>query len=122
MNLHAPRIRDAGDSALLIEWDDAIDPAINARAIATAAAIRGAGISGLRDVVSTYRSVAVFFDPLTVEPDTLRAPLVQLSDERQPIAQGKTIEIPVTYGGEAGPDLAEVAEWAGLSADAVVER
>ena len=45
MNLHAPRIRDAGDSALLIEWDDAIDPAINARAIATAAAIRGAGIS-----------------------------------------------------------------------------
>jgi len=122
MNLHAPRIRDAGDSALLIEWDEAIDPAINARAIATAAAIRGAGISGLRDVVSTYRSVAVFFDPLTVEPDTLRAPLVQLSDERQPIAQGETIEIPVTYGGEAGPDLAEVAEWAGLSADAVVER
>ena len=122
MNPHAPRIRDAGDSALLIEWDEAIDPAINARAIATAAAIRGAGISGLRDVVSTYRSVAVFFDPLTVEPDTLRAPLVQLSDERQPIAQGKTIEIPVTYGGEAGPDLAEVAEWAGLSADAVVER
>ena len=122
MNPHAPRIRDAGDSALLIEWDEAIDPAINARAIATAAAIRGAGISGLRDVVSTYRSVAVFFDPLTVEPDTLRASLVQLSDERQPIAQGKTIEIPVTYGGEAGPDLAEVAEWAGLSADAVVER
>ena len=95
MNPHAPRIRDAGDSALLIEWDEAIDPAINARAIATAAAIRGAGISGLRDVVSTYRSVAVFFDPLTVEPDTLRAPLAQLSDERQPIAQGKTIEIPV---------------------------
>jgi len=122
MNLHAPRIRDAGDSALLIEWDEAIDPAINARAIATAAAIRGAGISGLRDVVSTYRSVAVFFDPLTVEPDTLRAPLVQLSDERQPIAQGKTIEIPVTYGGDAGPDLAEVAQWAGLSAEAVVER
>ena len=74
MNPHAPRIRDAGDSALLIEWDEAIDPAINARAIATAAAIRGAGISGLRDVVSTYRSVAVFFDPLTVEPDTLRVP------------------------------------------------
>ena len=24
------------------------------------------------------------------------------------------IEIPVAYGGEAGPDLAEVAEWAGI--------
>ncbi len=122
MNPHAPRIRDAGDSALLIEWDEAIDPAINARAIATAVAIRGADLPGLRDVVSTYRSVAVFFDPLTVEPDTLRAPLAQLSDEPRPIAHGKTIEIPVTYGGEGGPDLAGVAEWAGLSADAVVDR
>ena len=30
MNLNAPRIREAGDSALLVEWDELIDPKINA--------------------------------------------------------------------------------------------
>jgi KipI family sensor histidine kinase inhibitor len=122
MNPHAPRIRDAGDSALLIEWDEAIDPEINAQAIAVAAAIRESAISGLRDVVSTYRSVAVFFDPLKVEPDGLRPVLARLSGQARHVAQGKTVEVPVTYGGEAGPDLATVAEWAKLGADAVIER
>jgi KipI family sensor histidine kinase inhibitor len=122
MNPHAPRIRDAGDSALLIEWDEAIDPEINARAIATAAAIRETAIAGLRDVVSTYRSVAVFFDPLKAEPDGLRAVLARLSGEPRRLAPGKTIEVPVTYGGESGPDLTVVAEWAKLSTDAVIER
>jgi KipI family sensor histidine kinase inhibitor len=122
MNPHAPRIRDAGDSALLIEWDEAIDPEINARAIAAAAAIRDAAVPGLRDVVSTYRSVAVFFDPLRVKPDELRALLARLSGELRHVARGKTIEVPVTYGGEAGPDLTAVAEWARLSTDAVIDR
>ena len=62
-----PRIRDAGDSALLLEWDDVIDPARQCAAIAVAAAIRGAPLPGVRDVVSTYRSVAVFFDPLKAD-------------------------------------------------------
>jgi len=122
MNSHAPRIRDAGDSALLIEWDEAIDPEINSRAIATAAAIREAAIPGLRDIVSTYRSVAVFFNPLQIEPDGLSAVLSRLSGEPRQAAGGNTIEVPVVYGGEAGPDLAAVADWAGLSADAVIAR
>jgi KipI family sensor histidine kinase inhibitor len=122
MNPHAPRIRDAGDSALLVEWDEAIDPEINARAIATASAIREAAIAGLRDVVSTYRSVAVFFDPLKVEASELRTVLARLSGEPRRIPPGKTIEVPVTYGGETGPDLLGVAEWAKLSADEVIGR
>src|SRR5262245_12399187 len=121
MNPHAPRIRDAGDSALLIEWEEAIDPDINARAIATAAAIRR-DIPGLRDVVSSYRSVAVFFDPLTLDPEELRPSLARLSSESRPPIQGSFIDVPVTYGAEAGPDLAAVAEWAKLSAEAVIER
>src|SRR6185503_18259504 len=98
MNPHAPRIRDAGDSAILIEWNEAIDPEINARAIAAAAAIRDAAVPGLRDVVSTYRSVAVFFDPLRVEPDELRAVLGRLSGEPRQVVLGETIEVPVAYG------------------------
>ena len=116
------RIRDAGDSALLLEWDEVIDPGINAQAIAVAAAIRRARLPGVRDVVSTYRSVAVFFDPLKAEPEGLRGALMQLTTTPQELVQGNLVEVPVTYGGETGPDLAEVAEWAGLSASEVAER
>jgi allophanate hydrolase subunit 1 len=57
------RIVPAGDSALIVEFEERIDPAVNARAIAVADAVRAAAIAGIRDVVPTYRSVAVYFDP-----------------------------------------------------------
>ena len=113
---------DAGDSALLLELEEAIDLRVNARAIAIAAAIRTMALAGVRDVVSTFRSVAVHFDPLEAEPDTLRAALTRASEMSPEVATGKTVEIPAVYGGENGPDLGAVAEWAGLSAHAVAER
>ena len=72
MSPHAPRIREAGDSALLLEWEEVIDEAVNGRAIAMAAALRSMALPGMRDVVSTYRSVALFFDPLMTEPHVFR--------------------------------------------------
>jgi KipI family sensor histidine kinase inhibitor len=116
------RIREAGDSALLFELDEVIDPQVNARAIAVATAMRSAPLAGVRDVVPTYRSVAIFFDPLKVEPDVIREALARVIDAPLAVVPGRIIEVPVAYGGEAGPDLAQVAEWAGLSTDAVAER
>jgi KipI family sensor histidine kinase inhibitor len=116
------RIREAGDSAVLLEWEEVIDPRVNARAIAAAAAVRNASLPGVRDVVSTYRSVAIFFDPLKAEPDVFRDSVAWMSEAPVEVIRGKTIEVPVAYGGDAGPDLAAVAEWAGISAEAVAER
>jgi KipI family sensor histidine kinase inhibitor len=116
------RVKDAGDSALLLEWDETIDPVINARAIAAAAAIRRASPPGLRDVVPTYRSVAVFFDPLKAEPDRFRETLTRAAEAPLETVEGKTIEVPVHYGGEMGPDLETVANWAGLKSHEVIDR
>ena len=70
---NACAFREAGDSALLLELDDrSSTSAVNARAIAIAAAVRRAGLAGVRDVVSTYRSVAVYFDPLAIDVDAIR--------------------------------------------------
>ena len=118
----SPHIREAGDAALLVEWAEVIDPAVNARAIALAAAIRGMPLPGVRDVVPMYRSVAIHFDPLKADPDALRAALVDLDHVPPEAVQGRTVDVPITYGGEGGPDLAAVAEWAGMSPNAVAER
>jgi KipI family sensor histidine kinase inhibitor len=118
----SPRIREAGDAALLVEWAEVIDPAVNARAIAMAAAIQGMSLPGVRDVVPMYRSVAIHFDPLKADPDALRAALVDLDQVPPEAVQGRTVDVPIAYGGEGGPDLVSVAEWAGMSPNAVAER
>jgi KipI family sensor histidine kinase inhibitor len=116
------RIREAGDSALLLELDEVINVSVNAQVIAIAAAMRRAGLPGIRDVVSTYRSVAVHFDPLSIDVEKVRATLMRSADAPPAISEGKTVVIPVQYGGEMGPDLGEVAAFAGVGPDEVVAR
>jgi KipI family sensor histidine kinase inhibitor len=116
------RILDAGDSALLLELEAMIDPAVNARAIAIAAAVAAEGRAGVRDVIPTYRSVAVHFDPLVADVDGLRGALRRAANSAAAAKDGALVEVPVAYGGEHGPDLDEVAAFAKLSPAAVIER
>jgi inhibitor of KinA len=64
----------------------------------------------------------VHFDPLIADGEAIGAALERLAGEAQPEAQtpALTIEIPVTYGGASGPDLAAVAGFANCSEAEVV--
>jgi KipI family sensor histidine kinase inhibitor len=117
-----PRLREAGDSALLVELDGGIDAATNARVIAIAAAIRAAATPGVRDVVPTYRSIAVYFDPLRLDIGHVRELAARAAGTPVQAAGGRTVEVPVRYGGDAGPDLADVAAFAGLRPEDVIAR
>ena len=116
------RIVPAGDSVVLIEFEERIDPAICAKAAAVAAALDAARLPAVRDVVPAYRSVGVYFDPLQADSSTLISQLEPFLE--QPPATTRTrrdvIEIPVCYGGDLGPDLPSVAAFAGLSEADVV--
>jgi KipI family sensor histidine kinase inhibitor len=118
------RIVAAGDSALVVEFDERIDPAVNARAIAMARAVQDAGVAGVRDIVPSFRTVTVYFDPLRTNYDALTAAIEEADRHPAPPAPVAPvpIRIPVLYGGEFGPDLAEVAAFASLSEHEVVDR
>ena len=125
------RIVAAGDAALLVEFADRIDPVINGMAIALAQAIQAAGIAGVRDVAPTYRSVAIYFDPLRTDVAALMARVERdaatvrpaesctgdgsPSETRPPYGNPSPVRVPVCYGGEFGPDLGDVAAFAGVS-------
>jgi inhibitor of KinA len=116
------RIVPAGDSVLVVEFEERIDLAVNARAIACAEAIQAAAIAGVRDVVPTYRSVAVYFDPLRTDGDAL---VQRMSHDAEHAAAPEAsiepaVRIPVCYGGDLGPDLPAVAAFAGITEDDVV--
>jgi inhibitor of KinA len=116
------RIVPAGDSALIVEFEERIDPAVNARTIACADAIQAAAIAGVRDVVPTYRSVAIYFDPLRTDSDALIDRIAREA-ERAPVPPASAppaVRIPVCYGGEFGPDLVGLAGFADMSPDAVI--
>jgi KipI family sensor histidine kinase inhibitor len=115
-------IRDAGDSTLVLELEARIDPDVNARAIAIAAGVRRRAVPGVRDVMPTYRSVAVFFDPLQTRLEAVVDALVTTSEEPIAPEPPRIVNVPVAYGGEHGPDLAEVAAATGLDANEVIRR
>ena len=112
----------AGESAVSVEFEDRVDRAVNARVIAVADTIQRAGHSGVRDIVPTYRSVAVYFDPLRVDYTSLidgleRAAAAPAPDE---VVNASAVRIPVCYGDDLGPDLVDVASFAQASEDEVV--
>ena len=117
------RVVAAGDSAIIVEFEERIDPEVNARAVALARLIASSRVGGLRDVVPTYRSVAVYFDPLRTDYRRLLnlvgrgAKSAGAPDDRE----RAPIHVPVKYGGEEGPDLSHLAARAGLTEDEVVD-
>jgi KipI family sensor histidine kinase inhibitor len=115
-------IGDAGDSALILELEPRIDEAVNARAIAIARAVKRAAIAGVRDVVSTYRSVAVCFDPLQTRLEAVTAALERAAADEILVDSPRLVEVPVVYGGDAGPDLVDVARATGMTTTEVVRR
>lgn len=116
------RIVAAGDAAWVIEWPARIDPAVSARAVALAELVKQAH-PAVRDAVVGYCTVTVYFDPLHESANDLEASLHRLIvnvPETIP-ANGARIDVAVCYGGEFGPDLAEVAASAGLSVAEVID-
>jgi inhibitor of KinA len=72
------------------------------------------------DLHPAYESVLVEFNPLATGHAELETLLASLSAEKPPAHAMRTIEIPVAYGGEHGPDLEELAKSHGMSPEEVV--
>src|SRR5262245_48851315 len=116
------QIVPAGDAVLIVQFAERVDPIINARAIALAERLRAAASLAVLDIVPTFRSVAVYFDPLRTDHDRLLAELqrlasTELADDAQP---REPIQIPAEYGGWCGPALAAVARCVRASEEEVV--
>lgn len=104
-----PRIREAGDAAIVAELPARIDPMTNAAVLRLAERVRAAAFRGVRDIVPAIRSLAVFYDPLHTDVDALKSLIVGRPLEPDIASEGRRHEVPVVYGGETGVDLAEVA-------------
>jgi inhibitor of KinA len=119
------RIRPSGDTMLLVEFEQRIDPLINDRVIQLCDRLTDRLKSAVRDVAPAYCSIGIHFDPLLTDLNALERVIgeeAEALEHVQPRDARRVIEIPVRYGGEDGPDLGAVASWAGCTVQEVIAR
>ena len=127
MAAESPSITPYGDAALLVEFDERIDPVINTRVHELAHLVRddAAGGTPWAAPIPAYASLLVPYDALrlTILEATERLSDLgaQLSSSSVAVDDHPVLEIPVTYGGDGGPDLEDVARRTGLTQAGVVE-
>ncbi len=110
------RFLPAGERGLIVELGNEISIEINEQVRALAIGIEAAGIPGLTEVIPTYRSVGVEYDPLATSFKEMQVRIREVAAHLDPRNLGtpKLVQIPTVYGGEHGPDLPFVAQHAGL--------
>lgn len=117
-----PRFLPLGDSALTVEFADAIDPAINALVQALDRAIAASNLPGIVETAPSFRSLLVIYEPETIGLDALVGELRGLIGDglNARVARGRSWTVPVAYGRPTEADLLEVSSATGLSCDEVV--
>ena len=121
--LAPPRLLPNGDSAITVEFSRNIDDAANRRVLALDRELAGAPIVGVTETVPTYRSLLVHYDPVQISFEALGEQLLALAQRPLPAAtRTRRWRIPVTYGGEHGIDLEDVAKTLRTTPDDIVAR
>jgi KipI family sensor histidine kinase inhibitor len=122
------RLLALGDAAWTVEFGGAIDPQLHARVMGLERRVRAACATaeppwnGVVDVVPTFRSLTVHYDPLACDGTALGAALRGLSAEDAAVtATGRRWTLPACFAPGMAPDLSALAEHAGMAVDAVVQ-
>jgi len=124
--LKKPRLLSAGDQAISVEFGNEIDLEVNRRVYSFAEAVGAAKLPGVIETVPSYRSTLVQYDLRLTSLSKLEPALLELLDQlptgssEGEDAGGETFELPVVYGGDEGPDLDDVAEHAGMTAEEII--
>lgn len=114
-----PRASFLGTSAMLFEAGEALGLDVQERIWAVAEAAEA--WPGVQEAVPGMNNLMVVFDPFAL-PSAALVQQVYAAWDHAPAVGGhaKTVELPVVYGGEHGPDLVAIAERTGLEVETVV--
>lgn len=112
-----------GDSAVVIELGQVISESIHHHIISIGHFLDEYSFDGFIEYVPAFTTVTVFYDPFVADYRTvethLKEMLSEVDEEENPV-DFITVDIPVLYGGEQGPDLSFVAKHAGISETEVI--
>ena len=105
MNVYdKPKYLVAGDSAVVVEFGNAIDPTVNNLVNQLMLNIDNKRPDGVLDMVPSYRSLMIYYDPLINSFEQLVNQLKEIKglDNDFSKREFRTVEIPTLYGGLPG--------------------
>jgi inhibitor of KinA len=116
------KIFAASDSSLLVEFGDTVSEQLHTRVIGLFRALLAEGDPCIRNLHPGYASLLIDFDVLRISHMQLAAKVRELIDAKTGVEQvpTRTIEIPVCYDAEFGPDLGDVAEHNQITTNEVI--
>ncbi|MFC4260456.1 5-oxoprolinase subunit PxpB [Marinobacter lacisalsi] len=120
-----PDIQPIAEDAVLLTFGDAIDPDLTPVIAAWCGAIRQRFGRRVTDLVPSYATITVYYNPLTSDFRFIISELRALYDslpEAGGQAEAQSIELPVWYHPSVGPDLERLASACELSVDQVIEK
>jgi inhibitor of KinA len=117
-----PKMKPSGDSALLVEFEDRIDPEVNRSVRALALALESDPFPGVQEVLPAYRTLMVTYDPLRMEyPALVEAVRACLERARRiDLPPKRVFRLPTVYGGPHGPDLERLCGMLRLSREELI--
>lgn len=124
MQLEAPEIYPLGVDGVLVRFARTLSEEANTRAIAFAAQVKSAELHGVTEVASSLISVRVGFDPASTSRSDIIARLSEAlaKPTASETAPRRLWRIPVGFGPDNAPQLAEAASLAGITVDQAVEE
>lgn len=116
------RLLPAGDRALVAEFGNTIDPEINSRVHSLAGQITRQRIPGVTELVPTFRSLLIHYDPAVISYRTLCETVRNLEKTAGKTADTakRVLHIPCCYGSHFGPDLADMEKLTGLGREEII--
>ena len=115
-----PVVRPVGDTAVLLDFGNTIDPALFDHILALETALLAAPPPGLVETVPAYATLLLVLDPLVTDGETIAAAALALQVTDRP--PGSTLHsIPMCWDADLAPDLAEAAERLGMAPAAVID-
>lgn len=130
------QISPIGDSAVIVQLGTQINLVTHKRLVELSRYLDNHPLPGMVEYVPAFTSITIFYNPLQLhsekaDPAILPYELIyqkvkqiiaHLEDKVSEAKLGvKTVEIPVCYGGDFGPDLNYVAKYNKLTPEEVIE-
>ncbi|MDR1515045.1 MAG: 5-oxoprolinase subunit PxpB [Synergistaceae bacterium] len=119
-----PKLLGSGDSCLVVEFSPAIEMEANIRLQCLRRVLADRKIRGVREFVPTYRSLSIHYDPLRLSREKLEGIVSTSLEQSRESAEvpKRVLVMPVVYGGEYGPDMANVSSHTGFDEDGIIRR
>ena len=105
-------IRPAGDSALLVEFENEISLEVNSRVRALKYTLEQSPFEGMGELVPAYRSLLIGYDPLKIRMKAAQEEIRSRLGHMDKVSLPKAVvtEIPVCYDKEYAVDLEHIAQ------------